>query len=211
MNTTLQKLMDTMGPLYKFEGTDVPLHHNTAGLSKSIDFETGLLLSNFVQWKKPETIVELGTFRGYSTAWLILGSQLAGTHMLPCGHVHAFEVFKEGSYGSMWYDDLEMRLENFTYHEVPKGIWNFPEEIPAAIDFIFHDTQHSLNPTIQEMNILLPRVPVGGMVLVDDMLYPDYKPMQGYLNRLFTTSELGVWKWTVLPIGHGLGIAERLK
>lgn len=228
MNPFLEKMFNTMGPLNLFPGTLVPLHHNTQGPSKSIDFETGLMLSNLVQYRKPKTIVELGTFRGYSTAWLLLGSQLCGDNSFTIPDVHAFEVFKEGAYGSMWYDTLEMRLDNFRYHEIPGGIWKFPDEIPETIDFLFHDTQHSLNPTMKEMEVLLPRIPVGGMIVIDDMLHPDYRPMQEYFHKLFSVPLAGHvirdldewkkycslntgWNWTVLPIGHGLGLAERLR
>jgi hypothetical protein len=208
-DTPLEKLLTTCGSLYKFKNSMVPLHHNANGLSKSIDFETGLLLANFVQYYKPQTIVELGTFQGYSTSWLILGSHLAGGPDGPYAQVHAFEVFKERSYGPMWYETLGLRLDYFTYHEIPGGIWNFPGEVPEQIDLLFHDTQHLPGPTQKEFDLLLPRISVGGIVLVDDMIHPDYRPMQNYVVDTFTKDHT-LWKFEVLRLGHGLGIAERL-
>lgn len=197
------RLLRSAGPLYRFQGTLVPLHHNTVGLSKSIDYETGLLLKNFVEYKKPDTVVELGSFRGYSTAWLMLGTILNKR-----GHVHAFEVFKEGGYGSMWYDDLNFPKDRFTYHEIPGGVWKYEEQIPKSIDLLFHDTQHLPGPTQRELELLVPRIPVGGMVIVDDMCYPEYRPMAAVVNEFFV--KMPGWNYEVLRLGHGLGIAERI-
>ena len=208
LNVLEGRLFETMGELYKPEWTPAPLHHNTDGLSKSVDFETGLLLYNFVKWKKPKTIVELGTFRGYSTSWLRLGAAANGFEG-QLAHVHAFEVFKEGGYGPMWYDRIGFDKTGFTYHEVPGGIWKFEKQIPPMIDLLFHDTQHLVGPTQQEMALLLPRVPVGGTVLVDDMCYAGYEPMQDLIIRMFSDSCL--WRFDILRLGHGLGIAERLE
>lgn len=202
---------------------DAPVHYNP-GLphgNKGIDWETGILLCNFVEAYKPRQIVELGTFRGYSTAWLVLGTLLAGS-----GRVDAFDVFPEGYYGSMWYDEYQLPKTNFKYHEVPGGIWKHAERVPDTIDLLYHDTEHLPGPTQKEMAMLLPRVPIGGIVLIDDMLHPDYKPMQNILHNLFafpnadhieSFEQFSIrkadwpWSWSVLPIGHGLGVANRIK
>lgn len=206
MNKELEPLYHRMltefGGPYVFEGTLTPTHYNTHGLTKSVDWETGILIKNFVEFYKPETVIELGTFRGYSTAWLIMG-----TLINEFGHVHAYEVFNEGEYGKMWYDEFRLPKDKFTYHYIPGGIWNFPREVPDQIDLIYHDTQHLLSPTIKEMDFLLPRVKRDGFVLIDDMKHPDYGPMQIYLNDLFGKSP--DWSWHVLAIGHGLGIARK--
>ncbi len=151
-----------------------------------------------MEWKQPKTIVELGTFRGYSTSWLILGTLLN-----QAGHVHAFEVFKEGYYGDMWYDRFGLPKKDFFYHEIPGGIWNFASEVPEKIDLIFHDTDHNAGPSEKEMALLIPRLSVGGLILIDDMLHSQYLPMQRFFHGLFGSWSLD-WKWSVLPVGHGL-------
>lgn len=202
-------MLTEFGDTYLFPGSMVPLHTNRMGVTKSIDWETGILLKAFAEYYRPKTIVELGTFRGYSTSWLILGQSIAYYDSREDYAVHAFEVFSEGAYGEMWYDIFELPKENFFYHEIPKGIWNFPSEIPEKIDLLFHDTQHLPDPTTQELNILLPRISRGGFVIVDDMIHPDYWPMQGIVNEVF--SNKNVWEYQVLPLGHGLGIARRVR
>ncbi len=208
------KMLTHQGPIAEINHGVVPVHYNP-GLpygNKGIDWETGLLLKNFVEAKKPSQIVELGTFQGYSTSWLILGTLLTGH-----GRVDAYEVFPEGHYGLMWYDQYELPKHRFSYHHIPGGIWTHdPAIIPETIDLLYHDTQHLPGPTKKEMDLLLPRIPVGGVVLVDDMLHPDYLPMQNYFHGLFMKIDPNDtvhshWKWSVLPLGHGLGIAERLK
>ncbi len=201
-------MLEDQGPLAGINFGAAPVHYNPGFPlgNKGVDFETGILLKNFVEAKKPRQIVELGTFRGYSTSWLMLGTILNGM-----GRVDTFDVFQEKYYGDMWYDIYGLPKDNFTYHETPSGIWNFLDQVPQMIDLIFHDTEHLEGPTQIEMRLLLPRVPVGGIVLIDDMLHPDYKPMQGLLKHIFLYEEADSWKWSVLPFGHGLGIAERLK
>lgn len=204
----LDKLYATMGPLYKFQASPIPLHHNTQGLSKSIDFETGLVLKNFVEYYKPSVVCELGTFRGYSTAWLLAGARSVIESGHPCD-VHAFEVFKEGYYGSMWYHELDapFKLINFTYHEIPGGIWKYEEQIPETIDLLYHDTQHLPEPTRKELTLLLPRISKGGIVLIDDMLYPGYEPMAEVVDSFFVHND--AWDYQVVAFGHGLGIARK--
>jgi predicted O-methyltransferase YrrM len=203
------ELLTRWGPVHMSNG-DVPVHANPMQpfLNKGIDYETGLLLYNFIKHLKPKAIVELGTFRGYSTSWLLAGAILSA-HVC---EVHAFEVFKEGAYGSMYYDDLGLDKSCLFYHEIPGGVWNFPDQVPAQIDLLFHDTQHLLGPTQKEMEILLPRIPVGGIVLIDDMLHPDYRPMQSLIFEIFDSKyDPPIWTYTTLPLGHGLGIARRVK
>lgn len=226
INQVHDELLKTMlldrGPLAEINYGDVPLHYNAGlpGGNKGIDWETGILLCNFVEQYKPKQIVELGTFRGYSAAWLIMGTLLAGG-----GRVDTFDVFPQGHYGSMWYKEYRLPLHDFYFHEVPGGIWKFPQLIPDEINLLFHDTEHLPGPTQTEMDILLPRVPVGGIVLIDDMMHPSYSPMQKVLSDTFLPpidsftafteapqiAKHRNWSWSVLPFGHGLGIARRLK
>lgn len=182
----------------------VPCHYNSLGLTKSVAWEIGIMLKNFVEWKKPRQIVELGTFRGYSTAWLILGTLLNGK-----GWVTTFDVKPEGFFGSMWYDFYGLPKTRFDFYQIFGGLWENSAVIPRGIDFLFHDASHELEDTRKEMDILLPRISPGGTILFDDMLYPDYGPMQSYLHSVFLS--MPNWKWSVLPIGTGLGIAERLR
>lgn len=185
----------------------VPVHDNPqlpTG-NKGIHWETGLLLANFVEQVRPRVTVELGSFRGYSTSWLIAANE----HQEKPGAVHAYDVFKEGYYcpdGKMHYQALGLPLNHFCFHYVPGGIWDYPVEVPEMIDLVFHDTQHLLNPTVREMDLLLPRMSAHGVILVDDMLHPEYRAMQEYLKGFF--DEKG-WDFKILPIGTGLGVAQR--
>lgn len=186
----------------------VPVHDNPyppAG-NKGIHWETGLILANIVEKYKPGQIVELGTFRGYSTCWLLYGCALAGT-----GRVDAFEVFPEGYYGPMLYDQYGFSKTNFAYHEIPNGIWNFKDQIPKTIDLFYHDTDHLAGPTIKEMELLVPRIPIGGHIVIDDVLHPNYASMQAFLKTFFLVDHREAWTYNILPIGCGLGIAERKK
>lgn len=209
-NVYLEKMLLERGDLSAVNFGIIPVHDNPyppAG-NKGIHWETGLILLNFVLAKKPINVVELGTFRGYSTSWLILGTMLN-----KIGRVDAYEVFPERHYGEMLYDQYGLSKDRFTYNEIPGGIWKHTHDkyIPERIDLLYHDTEHLPGPTKLEMDLLLPRVTVGGIVLIDDVLSPHYRPMQAYLHLLFNEELKYSWTYKILPIGCGLGIAERIK
>jgi predicted O-methyltransferase YrrM len=208
MNSYYQRLLLDRGPLAGKLFGDVPVHFNPGEpiLNKGIDWETGILLASFVEQYKPRQIVELGTFRGYSASWLLAAAWDVNAQ------VDTFDVFPEGHYGSMFYDVYDIPQNAFKYHHAPGGVWNFKTEIPETIDLLYHDTEHFLEPTKKEMDLLLPHIPVGGVVLIDDMLQPDWRPVQDYLKHVFTYStQWGEWTWSVFPTGHGLGIAEKVR
>ncbi len=121
----------------------------------------------------------------------------------------SFDIKPEGFFGPLWYDFYELPKARYSFHHIPGGLWTHSDPIPEIIDLLFHDSSHELDDTQKEMDILLPRIPQGGTILFDDMMVADYAPMQGYLHNLFMS--MPNWKWSVLPIGMGLGIAERVR
>lgn len=210
MNVFLNKLLLDREGLSQINHGIIPVHDNPGQPrgNKGVHWETGIILSNFVEAKKPKQIVELGTFRGYSTCWLMAGSIVDNAYG---ADIQTYDVFPEGHYGKMWYDHYEFPKNRLTFNEVPGGIWKHPKQVPAEIDLLYHDTAHEAAPTNKEMDMLLPLIPVGGTVLIDDVLHPNYLPMRLYLQSLFTVTLKDFWIWHVLPIGCGLGIAERIK
>jgi predicted O-methyltransferase YrrM len=201
------KFMLDRGTLSDVNYGIVPVHDNPCEPkgNKGIHWETGILLANLVERYRPPQIVELGTFQGYSTCWLLLGAAPFG------GRVDAFEVFPEGHYGPMLYDSYRLRNDKFNYHHIPGGIWKYESQLPETIDFLYHDTEHLAGPTKKEMEILLPRIPVGGHIIIDDILHPFYPTMREYLHGLFKIALADSWTYEILPIGCGLAIAERKK
>lgn len=204
MSPFLEKMLSGAREIHQEPYSIVPCHYNSLGNTKSVSWETGIILKNFVEYKKPGQIVELGTFRGYSTAWLILG-----TILNEVGIVYSYDIQPEGFFGKMWYDFYDLPKSGYQFHHIPGGIWKYRDQLPNVIDLLFHDSSHELEDTKNEMDVLLPRIPAGGVVLFDDMSYPIYGPMQSYLHNLFHS--MPNWKWSVLPIGTGLGIAERVR
>lgn len=183
----------------------VPVHYNRWGPNKSINYETGILLKNFADKLDAKVILEVGTFRGYSTCWLLISCYLRGK-----GHVFTFDTVKEGGYGEPFYDKYGFSRERLTFVHGP--VWDrdktvFPES--PRIDLVFHDSSHELVVTVREVEVLAPLVRVGGIMLFDDVLLPIYQPMKEFLEIYFTERSKE-WKYGVLPLGHGLGIAERI-
>jgi predicted O-methyltransferase YrrM len=205
--TWASKFLMDHGTLSETNYGIVPVHDNPYPPkgNKGIHWETGILLSNLVERYQPAQIVELGTFQGYSTCWLLFSSWRYG------GKVDAFEVFPEGHYGPMMYDYYRFPKDNFRYHHIPGGIWKYENQLPETIDFFYHDTEHLAGPTKKEMEMIVPRIPIGGHIVIDDILHPFYPTMREYVHGLFKIELADSWSYDILHLGCGLGIAERKK
>lgn len=169
-----------------------------------IHFETGLVLCSMVESRRPEYIVEVGSHRGYSTSWLILGTVLN-----QFGRVDAFEVTRESSIGPMWYDIFNLPKDRFKFHSIPLGLWDYTEELPARIDFCFHDTFHLSVPTEKELDVIVPRIPVGGIIIFDDMRQACWTEYQHVIRCRFGFS--AEWDYFRFPFGHEMAMATRLR
>lgn len=195
------RLMTEMGPWdTDWNAGAVPVHYNRWGPNKSINFETGFLLKNFADFIDAQTIVEVGTFRGYSTCWLLLSCL-----MRQKGHVTTFDVEPEGAYGPMFYTAYGFGRDQLSYVQGP--VWD-SKDLPEKIDLVFHDASHERAPTVREVETLSGRVRSGGVMLFDDVCLSLYTPMRTYLAGYFS-SHSDLWRYQVLELGHGLGIAQK--
>lgn len=199
----LHKMLAGIGPVHKYDESPLPCHFNSLGLTKSIPLECGLSLLALVRWYRPGVIVEVGTFRGYSTAWLILGTLLN-----QYGDVFSYDIKPEGFFGRLWYDHYELPQDRYKFVHSPGGIWEmYNENLPPSIDLVFHDSSHELEDTQRELDVLIPRMSAKGVMIFDDFLHPLYKGMRDVLYERFNRD--ASWKWTVVPVGTGWAVAER--
>jgi len=119
------------------------------------------LLFRMVNYFKPETIVELGTSLGTTTAYLALSQ--------PSAKVLTFEGADEIAARA------KLLFEKLGIHNISQVIGNFDDTLAPAIrqagkaDFIFIDGNHRYDPTVNYLHQLLPVIHEYTVVVMDDI------------------------------------------
>ncbi|MFE5540976.1 class I SAM-dependent methyltransferase [Streptomyces sp. NPDC056519] len=109
---------------------------------------------------KPETVVEVGTFHGWSTTWILQALRDNGS-----GHLHSY--------------DIVSHVERNVPKPLSEGRWTFTqgdvaenlEKIPDTADFLFIDAAHSANFARWYIQHLIPRMTPGIPVCVHDVFH----------------------------------------
>ncbi|KOU56667.1 methyltransferase [Streptomyces sp. MMG1533] len=109
---------------------------------------------------RPETVVEIGTFHGWSTIWILHALRDNGT-----GHLYS-------------YDMVDHVVRNVPDH-LSAGRWTFTqgdarenlEKIPDTADFLFIDAAHSARFARWYIQRLFPRMTAGIPVCVHDVFH----------------------------------------
>ncbi len=125
----------------------------------------GRLLYRLVHYYKPETILELGTSLGLSSAYMALAN--------PASRLATIEGSPEiSAVASSNFEKL--KLQNI---DLITG--NFDEKLPAclnlnkSLDFIFVDGNHRYEPTIKYFSQCLSNINVNSIIVFDDIHWSD--------------------------------------
>ncbi len=109
---------------------------------------------------RPERVVEIGTFCGWSTTWLLSALRDNGT-----GHLDSFDIVDRvtrtvpsGLGGGRW-----------TFHH--GDVKDLLDEVPAATGYLFVDADHGRRFGRWYTTNLFPRVPAGVPVSVHDVFH----------------------------------------
>lgn len=178
-----------------------PYFHNAPGdHSASVEVEMGQKLKSLVIEAKPSVLVEVGSNRGMSTTWLMLG-MLANRK----GHLTTFDIEDVLKlYGDPYWAQFGLPKEMVTY--VIKPVWGDPPELPPSIDFVFHDASHDVDPTIKEIEALAPRMSKGGVIAFHDAFLCRH---QGEACLKWFGTHSDEWSYEEWQYGRGMGIARR--
>ena len=95
------------------------------------------LLYGLVRWLRPTTIVEVGSFAGYSTAWLAKGLQDNGFD----GTVYAIDNFTLGTTADMLHNNMQL-LGLANYDTIVNANSQEMKAFPAC-ELAFIDGDHS--------------------------------------------------------------------
>lgn len=109
---------------------------------------------------KPSAVVELGTFHGWSTSWILSALRDNGF-----GRLHSFDLI----------DDVVRNVPG----ELADGRWTFVQgdiketvvQVPADTGYLFVDAAHTGRFARWYLDHLFPRVPAGSPVSVHDVFH----------------------------------------
>ncbi|MFG2373151.1 class I SAM-dependent methyltransferase [Streptomyces sp. NPDC048504] len=109
---------------------------------------------------RPETVVEIGTYHGWSTTWILRALHDNGT-----GHLYSYDIV----------DHVAREVPG----ELAAGCWTFTqgnvvenlEKVPDTADFLFIDAAHSASFARWYIRHLLPRMRPGIPVCVHDVFH----------------------------------------
>lgn len=122
----------------------------------------GRLLKMLVRLQRPERVLELGTFTGYSAQCLAEGL------LSPTAHVHTIEIEDELE------DFIIQHLESSPYaHQISLHIGNATQIFPTLgnepWDLVFIDANKRHYPQYYEM--IIPHLRPGGLIIADNTLW----------------------------------------
>jgi len=122
--------------------------------------QQGRLLALLSKMLRPKSILEIGTFTGYSALCLAEG-------LTDGGHLHSIENNAEIMDMAQSYVDRSAYREQITLHEGPGLDWI--QRLDQPWDLVFIDADKENYPHYLEA--LLPKLQVGAIILADNVLW----------------------------------------
>lgn len=185
-------------------------HAGVVGDNLAVELEYGEYLRKLVIDNKRSTIVEVGTGRGYSTSWLLLGLEKNGF-----GCLFTIDNQRRDSY--LW-DDVGIRSERLflLIGELKDKL----SSLPKRIDFAFLDSDHQIDRIVEDIELLDKKFTKDVIVCVHDVNYcremgnllNDYfcgVSSSGLLNCGVKQARKDEWDYKEITNSCGLGIARR--
>lgn len=169
----------------------------------------GRLLALFSKLVQPSTVLDLGTFTGYSALCLAEG-------LAPMGRVHTIEGNPELAWLARQHFVRSPYHDQIKLHEGQALEVLF--HLPEVFDLIFLDGDKRRYPAY--FTLLVDRLSPGGLLLADNVLWdgrvdrkpnddndPDVLALREYNELLQSDARV---ETVVLPLRDGLSVARRL-
>lgn len=120
-------------------------------------------LYRLVKTMRPRLTVELGTYRGWSTA------HMAAAY--PLGRVISVDINRKAPEAQgPFVDDVVKKYPNIEFFEVPTESAVVLDEVAdESVDLIFVDAAHEAAQVERELRVWLPKMKKGGILLFDDV------------------------------------------
>ena len=197
----LEKL-EEQSTLEKLRQIDVAPEDRMLAITK----ETGELLNMILRLKKAKNMLEVGTSSGYSTIWCAeaiceQSGKIITIEQNPNKIKRAKENFQKAGIADaiIVKEGLAMQI----LREL-----NLQKEYNDFFDFVLIDADKE--NVIEYFDLILPMVSAGGVIITDNMLYPEkYRQyMEKFSNYLKENPKL---RTITTPIGNGEEITIKLK
>ena len=172
----------------------------------AITKETGELLNMILHMKKAKTMLEIGTSTGYSTIWCAeaiknQSGKIITIELNPSKIKRAKNNFRKANLeefittreGTAMQILIELKLN---------------EEYKEYFDFVLIDADKE--NVIEYFDLILPMVSVGGIIITDNMLYPE-KYQEGMKKLSEHIKKYQNIKTITSPIGNGEEITLKIR
>ena len=194
--------LEKQSELEKSRQVDVPADERMLAITK----ETGELLNMIIRLKNARNVLEIGMSVGYSTIWcaeaiMENGGKIITIEQNPKKIKRAKENFQDASVTNIItiQEGLAMQvLRELSLQEKYKGFF----------DFVLIDADKE--NAIEYFDMILPMVSVGGVIVTDNMLYPEKyrEDMKKYASHIQANQDL---RTITSPIGFGEEITVKLR
>ena len=204
MIDTISKVLDELeiqSTLEKSRKIDVPSEDRMLAITK----ETGELLNMILRLKNAKNMLEVGMSTGYSTIWCAEAiSEQSGIIITIEKNPSKIKRAKE-NFQKAGIDDIITIKEGMAI-QILKEL-NLQQKYKDFFDFVLIDADKE--HVIQYFDLILPMVSVGGVIVTDNMLYPEKfrKDMEKFSNYLKKNPKL---RTITSPIGNGEEITIKL-
>lgn len=168
----------------------------------------GRVLSMLAKLHRPKTILEIGTYTGYSAICLAEG-------LASGGHLHTIDINRELEDMVMKYIKIAGIEDRVTMHIGP-ALEIIPKlEISPDLVFIDADKDNYSN----YLDLVLPKMPVGGLIIGDNVLWsgrilnPDLtdKETKALIKFSQHVNDHPDLENVLLPIRDGIMLARKIK
>jgi predicted O-methyltransferase YrrM len=205
MKESISKVLDkleTQSNLEKTRTVDVPQKERMLAITK----DTAELLNMILRLRDAKTILEIGTSTGYSTIWCAEAIyEKAGKIITIENNPEKIKRAKENFQNAQVSDNITIKEGNAI--DILNELKN-DESNHEFFDFVLIDADKE--NIIKYFDLILPMVSIGGVIVTDNMLYPEkYKrEMKIFSDSLKTNDNV---RTTTIPIGNGEEITIKIK
>lgn len=188
--------------LEKSRKVDVPPKERMLAITK----ETGELLNMLIRMKNAKSMLEVGMSVGYSTIWcaeaiIENGGKITTIEQNPEKIKRAKKNFQDAGVSEA------ITIKEGLAISILNGI-SLQEKYKNYFDFVLIDADKE--NVIEYFDMILPLVSVGGVIITDNMLYPEKyrEEMKKYSEHIRSNQNV---RTITSPIGNGEEITVKLR
>lgn len=200
--SNILKKLEEQSTLEKLRKVDIAPEDRMLAITK----ETGELLNMILRLKNAKNMLEVGTSTGYSTIWCAeaiykQSGKIITIEQNPNKIKRAKENFQKAGIADT------ITIKKGLAIQILQEL-NLQKEYKDFFDFVLIDADKE--NVIEYFDLILPMVSAGGVIITDNMLYPEkYKQdMKKFSDYLKKNPKL---RTITTPIGNGEEITIKLK